>query len=430
MSLVILLPMLVVAQTKQLARSQPLALTHVNVIAMTGAKLKPDMTLVIVGNRIVAIGKTGKARVPKGARVIDATGKYLIPGLWDMHVHLGDEDFDKNFNLSLFIANGITGIRLMDGDPAYYAWRKEAESGNLLAPRMVIASETIGLGKLADISPPQTRDEVRKAKQAGADFIKVHDRLSRESYFALVDEAKRLGLPVAGHTPVSMTPEEVSQAGQKSIEHLSGMLPAESDPATATKWFAVLKRNQTWPCPTLIMQHNFARLNDSSLSDDLRLKYVKRSWIEGWSKFTADAKHWPAEEAAKRNETIRKVDALVSAMQKAGVGILAGTDSTNPFVLPGFGLHDELALLVKAGLTPMEALRTATYNPAKVLGLTGSLGTVEKGKLADLVMLDGNPNGNISNVKMIAAVIINGRYLLRESLDEMLAQAATAANKR
>ncbi|MCI0617599.1 hypothetical protein L0244_31885, partial [bacterium] len=164
LSLVILLPMLVVAQTKQLARSQPLALTHVNVIAMTGAKLKPDMTLVIVGNRIVAIGKTGKARVPKGARVIDATGKYLIPGLWDMHVHLGDEDFDKNFNLSLFIANGITGIRLMDGDPAYYAWRKEAESGNLLAPRMVIASETIGLGKLADISPPQTRDEVRKAK--------------------------------------------------------------------------------------------------------------------------------------------------------------------------------------------------------------------------------------------------------------------------
>lgn len=219
----------------------------------------------------------------------------------------------------------------------------------------------------------------------------------------------------------------MSQAGQKSIEHLTGLAPAESDDAIAARWFALFKKNQTWQCPTLIMRHNYATLDDSSLADDPRLKYAKPSWVEVWLRMTKDAKMWPAGEAAKRKETIRKEDALVGAMQRAGVGILAGTDSTNPYVLPGFSLHDELALLVKAGLTPMEALRTATYNPAKFLGLLGSLGTVETGKFADLVLLDANPLENISNTKMIAAIIVNGRYLPRKSLDEMLADIKAAA---
>ena len=226
--LITLLPALAVGQIKQVARSQPLVLTHAIVIDMTGTKPKRDMTLIGVGNRIAVIGKTGKVRVPKGAQVIDATGKYLIPGLWDMHVHLGDEDFDKNSYLRLFIANGITGIRIMEGAPEYHLWRKEAESDTLLAPRMVIASPMIGFGDLSNISEAQARAEVRKAKHAGADFIKVHDNLPRASYFALIDEARLLGLPVEGHTPLSITAEEASQAGQKRIEHLTGMAPARS----------------------------------------------------------------------------------------------------------------------------------------------------------------------------------------------------------
>ena len=428
--LITLLPMLAVAQTKQVARSQPLVLTHANVIDMTSAKPKLDMTLIIVGSRIAAVGKTGKVRVPKDAQVINATGKYLIPGLWDMHVHLGDEDFDKNFYLRLFIANGITGIRIMEGAPEYHLWRKEAESGTLLAPRTIIASQMIGFGDLSNISEAQAREEVRKAKRAGADFIKVHDNLYRASYFALIDEAKLLGLPVEGHTPISITAEEASQAGQKSIEHLTGMASAEADSAIAEKWFAVFKKNQTWQCPTLIMRHNYALLNDSSFAGDPRLKYVKPSWKARWIRMTKEAERWPQGEAAKRQETIRKEDALVGKMQKAGVGILAGTDDANPYVFPGFSLHDELILLVKAGLTPMEALQTATYNPAKFLGLLSSLGTVEKGKYADLVLLDANPLEDISNTKKIAAVIINGRYLQRESLDKILADVEAAANRK
>lgn len=428
--LITLLPVLDAGQTRQIVPSQPLALTHANVIDLTGAKLKPDMTLIIVGNHIAAIGKTGKVRVPKDAQVIDARGKYLIPGLWDMHVHLGNEDFDRDSHLRLFIANGITGIRFMDGDPAYHLWRTEAANGTLLAPRMVIASQVIGFGELSNISEAQAREEVRKAKQAGADFIKVHDNLSRASYFALIDEARRLSLPVEGHTPVSITPEEASQAGQKSIEHLTGLAPAEADSAIAEKWFVVFIKNQTWHCPTLIMRHNYALLNDSSFASDPRLKYVKPSWKTRWLRMTTEAETWSADEAAKRKETIRKEDALVGEMQRAGVGLLAGTDDANPYVFPGFSLHDELVLLVKAGLTPMEALQTATSNPAKFLGLLSSLGTVERGKLADLVLLDANPLENISNTKKIAAVITNGRYLQRASLDRMLADVAAATNRK
>src|SRR5438067_6792549 len=302
---------------------------------MTGAKPQPDMTLIIVGNRIAAIGKTGKVRVPKDAQVINATGKYLIPGLWDMHVHLGDEDFDKNFYLRLLIANGITGIRIMEGAPEYHLWRREAESGTLLAPRMVIASRMIGFADLSNISEAQAREEVRKAKQAGADFIKVHDNLSRASYFALIDEAKLLVLPVEGHTPVSITAAEASQAGQKSIEHLTGLAPAEADRALAEKWFAVFKQNHTWHCPTLIMRHNYAFLNDSSFANDPRLQYVKPAWKERWLRMTKEAAAWPADEALQRKETIRKEDALLGELHKAGDEILAGTDDGNPYVFPG-----------------------------------------------------------------------------------------------
>jgi imidazolonepropionase-like amidohydrolase len=402
----------------------------VNVIDMVSAKPKADMTVVVVGDRIAAVGRARKIRVPEGAQVIDAANKYLIPGLWDMHVHLGDGDFDKNFYLRLFIANGITGVRIMEGAPEYQSWRKEAEGGTLLAPRMIIASPMIGFGDLSNISEARAREEVRKAKQSGPDFIKVHDNLARAAYFAVIEEAKRVGLPVEGHTPVSVTAEEVSQAGQKSIEHLTGLAPAEADHATAERLFALFRKNQTWQCPTLIMRHNYALLDDSSLAADPRLKYAKPSWRARWLRMTKEAGAWPAGEGARRRETIRKEDALVAEMQRAGVGILAGTDDANPYVLPGFGLHDELTLLVKAGLTPMEALRAATFNPAKFLGLSGSLGTVERRKRADLVLLDANPLADISNTKKIAAVIAGGRYLPRESLDKILADVEAAANAK
>lgn len=417
------------AQHESTTTRKILAITHVTVIDATSAPACRDMTVIIANGRIATIGSSKRVRIPKGAQIIDATGKFLIPGLWDMHVHIGDEEFDRNSYLRLFIANGITGIRIMDGAPAHHLWRREVESGALLGPRMFIASGIIGFGESSNISPEQAREEVRKARQEGADFIKVHDNVLRESYFALVAEAKRLGLSVAGHVPISITAAEASRAGQRSIEHLTGLAPAETDSRLAGEWFTLFKKNHTWQCPTLIMRHNYALLNDVSFTSDPRLKYVKPSWRARWLRMTREAETWMTEEATRRRETIRREDSLVGQMQRAGIGILAGTDDGNPYVFPGFSLHDELALLVGAGLTPMQALQAATLNPAKFLNKLNSLGTVEEGKLADLVLLDANPLNDIRNTKKIDAVIVRGRFLDRRALDGMLAQVEASANQ-
>jgi imidazolonepropionase-like amidohydrolase len=412
-----LLSPLFAQQWQTTARRDVFAFSHVTLIDATGAPARRDMTVVVVGTRIAAIGKSGRVRIPEGARVVDATGKFLIPGLWDMHVHIGDGAFDRDSYLPLFVANGVTGVRVMTGAPEHHLWRSSVESGALLGPRMVIASGRIDEAKTGEA---QAREAARRAKREGADFFKVYDDLPRASYFALVDEARRLSLPVEGHVPRSVTALEVSAAGQRSVEHFTGLDEAKFDRAKAGAVIAAFKKNGTWLCPTLIMRHNYAMLDDRSLAADTRLRYAKPSWREGWLRMSNDSAKTPAAEWAKRRELIRKEDALVGEMRHAGVGILAGTDDSNPYVIPGFSLHDELALLVAAGLTPMQALQAATLNPAKFFGRLDTLGTVETGKLADLVLLDADPLADIRNTTRINAVVVNGRLLDRKDLDGIL----------
>lgn len=389
-----------------------LAITGATVIDGTGAP--PHQTTVIVRDgRIAAVGRN--VPIPAEATRIDGRGKFLIPGLWDMHVHLGDSEFDRTVSLATFIANGVTGIRIMEGAPVFRQWRTEVEAGRLTGPRMVIASPLVGETPL---TPDEARAMVRQAKSDNADFIKVHDHLSREAYFAVIEEAKRQQLTVAGHVPPAITAAEAARAGQKSIEHLTGI--------TDHSAFADFLANGTWQCPTLVMRHHYALLNDPSYANDPRLRFVKPSWRERWQRMTREAGAWPPEEAAKRRETIRREDALVGAMQRAGIGILAGTDDANPYAMIGFGLHDELELLVGAGLAPMEALQAATRNAGRFLGMNA--GTIEKGALADLVLLDRNPLEAIGNTRLIRGVIANGRYYDRRALDDMLAEIERTAS--
>jgi imidazolonepropionase-like amidohydrolase len=424
--LIILLPALLAAQINQ---NRSIVFNYVTIIDVKSGAAKSGMTVIVTGGRIAAVGKIGKVKIPSGAAVIDASRKFLIPGLWDMHAHFGTDDFDKNSHLRLFVANGVTGIRIMDGEPEYYAWRKEAENGDLLAPRMSIASRVIGFGDLSNISEMKAREEVQKAKRDGADFIKVHDYVTRAAYFALIDEAKRQNLPVEGHVPATITAAEAAQAGQKSIEHFTGFDEAKTDADKADALARVLKKYDTWLCPTIIMRSNYASLDNAAYADDWRLKYVKPSWKKRWLAMTKDADKTPVEEWTKRRETVRTEKAFLGKMQRAGVRVLAGTDTANPYVFPGFSLHDELALLVEAGLTPLEALQTATINPAKFFNKSDTLGTIEKGKLADLILLDANPLENIANTKKINAVVLNGRLFDRNDLDKMLADIEAAAKK-
>lgn len=309
--LILLLISPAIAQITASSSRQSIAFTHINIIDVRRGSLARNMTIIIVGDSIQEIGKTGKVHILRKALIIDAHGKFLIPGLWDMHVHLGDEEFDKDSYLRLFIANGITGVRIMEGDPAFHKWREEIENGTLLGPRMSIASQVIGAGDLSNLSIEKTLEEVRRAKQEGVDFIKVHDNVLREAYFALIEEAKRLNLPVEGHVPLSITAAEASSSGQRSIEHFTGLDEAKSDNRQAQMLFRILKKNQTWHCPTLIMRHNYALLNDQSLAADSRLKYVKPRWKTRWLKMNQEAQNWSSAEIAARRQTIRLEDNLL-----------------------------------------------------------------------------------------------------------------------
>lgn len=410
---------------------QTFVITHVTIIDTRGGPITRDMIVVIRGNRIIAIGKSRTIRVQRDARVINATGKFLIPGLWDMHTHIGDDDFDKTATLRLFIVNGITGIRIMNGAPAHQLWRQAIKRGELSGPRMIIASRIIDgpnsfLSAVKVNNADEARAAVRKAKEEGADFIKVHDTLSRDAYFAIVDEARRLGLPVAGHVPAAITAKEAAEAGQKSIEHFTGLSEAETDTVKADLLIRIFKQHHTWVCPTIIMRNNYAILDDQSLAKDPRLQYVKPSWKNSWLGMTNGAAKLPANEWTARRETVQREQALILRFQQAGVGILAGTDSSNPYVMPGFSLHDELRLLVHSGLTPMQALQVATLNPAKFFNQLASSGSVEKGKFADLVLLDANPLEDIRNTTKISGVVVDGRFLDRKELDSILAEISAA----
>ncbi len=474
--LLILSPLFCLAdQPTSSAKPKSLVLTHVTVIDASGAAAKPDMTVLILGDRIAEIGKSGKIRPPQNAETVNGDGKFLIPGLWDMHVHWYEKDY-----LPLFITNGVTGIRQMFGAPSHYQWRREVEGGQLLGPHMLIASpivdgpKPVWPGSIAVANASEARQAVIQLKRNGADFVKVYSLLSRDAYFAIADESNKQGIPFEGHVPESVSLEEASNAGQRSVEHLTGALIAcstrESEllrsaqetsaaiaagqlsstgfwgpeyrqreklalesysPVKAETLFKELKKNHTWQCPTLTVLRSMAFSDERSFTDDPRLQYMPRDIVASWDpKADIFLKTKTAEDWALSKQVFKKQLALVGAMQRAGVEILAGTDTLNPYCFPGFSLHDELGLLVQSGLTPMQALQAATLNPARFLGRERDLGTVAAGKIADLVLLDANPLDDIANTRKIFAVVFGGKYFSRASLDEMLAKIEALASRQ
>jgi imidazolonepropionase-like amidohydrolase len=461
------------------AWAQSLIIKDITLIDATGREPAAHMTVVVEGNRILAISPSKKkTRIPKNAEVIDGTGKFLIPGLWDMHVH-GSSDERASWSNLLFLANGVVGVRDMWGPPDAHAWRASQLSNQDPSPAIYLGSPVVDganpewPGSIVVADEAQARQVVDQQQQRGADFIKVYSRLSREAYFAISDEAKKRGIAFEGHVPESITAAEASDAGQKSIEHLTRMAESCSreeaaidaglrtqealfrepdatlsqkmesgrsiiglnlraietyDDATAQALFARLVKNGTWQCPTLTLLR--AQIDDPLPADDPRLKYlsetVRAKWDGGYYKNLPP----PARAALINLSKAQYGEAMkiVGAMHRSGVPILAGTDTMNPQCFPGFGLHDELALLVEAGLSPMSALQAATRNAAQFMGQLDRRGTIEAGKIADLVLLDKNPLADIHNTRTIQAVVLNGKLFRRAALDAMLARAQSLGN--
>lgn len=441
-----------------------LAFIHVTVIDGTGAPARPDMTVLIQDGRITAVGTSQALAPPAHAQVIDAQGRFLIPGLWDMHVHWYDEA-----SLPLFYANGVTGIRIMCGYPVHLQWRRRSADGTLCCPRLYVAGPIVDgpypmwPDALRAADREQGRDAVRTIAHAGYDCVKVYDLLPHDAYLGIAAEASRLGLPFLGHVPLAVSAAEASDAGQKTIEHLTGIalacsplekqlrreilaaLPVKDhpDPAVLRRFqaraearydeikagalFARFVKNQTWQVPTLVAQQAHAQLADHLAEHSPWVQYLPVAVKQRWdSRRRATFRKLTAEDFAAFRRSFERDLELVRTMHQAGVRFLAGTDTESLDVFPGFSLHEELALLVKAGLSPMEALQTATRNPAECLGRQDELGTVEKDKLADLVLLDANPLDDIHNTRKIHAVVLGGRLLKHADLQVALKQVAAS----
>lgn len=446
--------------------SEPMALTGVTIIDATGAAPQPGMSLVIEGDRIAALGKTGDVALPPKARIVNAAGKFVIPGLWDMHVHWYDEP-----SLPLFLANGVTGARIMCGFPVHLRWRKEVLAGKIVGPRFNLAGpivdgpQPVWLDSLRAGNANEGRQAVRTIKDAGYDCVKVYNYLPRDAFLGAAREAARWQIPLVGHIPLAMNVGEASEAGQRSIEHLSALSLACSsreselrqrwltpldpeaaataihlrfdveaeesfDSAKAATLFAGLVKNGAWVTPTLVVRHEHAMLRARVGANDPHAPYLPQSLAARWkTRRAATLERLGPADFDNYQRSSRKELELVKELHRAGVRLLAGTDTGALDCYPGFSLQDELELLVQAGLTPLEALQTATRNVGEYLAKQSDVGTIERGKLADLVLLDANPLDDIRNVRKIHAVVANGKLLQRDDLQRMLREVEESCKK-
>ena len=415
----------VATQTRQFA------ITEVNIVDVTNGQITPARTVVITGDSVSDI--TGAAP-PSGAQVFDGRGKFLIPGLWDMHAHM---EIAGESWLQLYVANGVTGIRDMGSSlDVILPMREATASGRVLGPRIVAA------GPILDDAPGEwplrirvkTADEGRTAvqllKRRGVDLIKVHNFTPRDVFFAIADEARRQNLPVAGHVPLKVTIQEGIDAGMITIEHLSedgrvwkacsGGAQYRAD--ACRPFFEMLARRRIWQTPTLVALSELAVIGTpaSRISSD-HLAYANKSFRD---LHAANQNFFVAKPEILRilNELAEVAMTATRDMAAAGVGILAGCDA----LIAGFCVHDEIATMVSAGMSPIAALQAATLNPARYLGMEQTLGSIAVGKRADLVVLDANPLTDVANVRRIRAVVLGGRLLDRTALDTLLAQTRAA----
>jgi imidazolonepropionase-like amidohydrolase len=440
-----------------------LVLNNVTVVDVRTGALQPEQTVVLERNHIASVGPSKSAKYPRNAASVNCRGLFLIPGLWDMHVHLVFGDWfpdTRDISLPLFVANGVTGVRDMGSELGIVqGWRNEIEAGRLLGPRILTSGPMLDGPKprfpssVAIATPEDAHRAVADLKRKGADFIKLQSLIPREAVFAIAEEAKKEEIPFEGHVPDAVRASEMSEAGMKSFEHLIGIFegssPAEDeflkgnktegkflatyDAARAASLAAMLAKNQTWQCPTLVWERGGNLIDVSDFSKDTRVKYVPASWKnKTWKRFTDEiTQGYGTDDLATRKKFIEKELEVVGILHKAGVPFLAGTDTpAGVHIFPGFSLHEELQRFVAAGFTPLEALQTATIHPARFFGIEDQAGTIEKGKFADLVLLSANPLEEIANTQKIAAVIVNGQYFRRADLDKMLGRVETAAHRQ
>lgn len=434
---------------------RPVAFVGVHVVPMDEDRVLEDQTVVVRDGRIVALGPVAETAVPDDATRVDGAGRYLMPGLAEMHGHVPSQatQFQQDV-LFLYVAAGATTVRGMQGHPNHLPMRERVRAGELIGPHLYLSSPPFsGGGQNALTEPDAARERVRAAKAAGYDHLKVHEGLSPGVYGAIVETARAEGIPFGGHISDLVGLDAALAARQNTIDHLDNYInaiqrddsPAESlqgleraqalalntDDAKIAVVARATREAGVAVVPTMAL---WEVLRGSHTGDQLasreELRYMPRAMVDGWiQQVNSIHEGWdPAAAQAEASVRIR----ILGALHDEGALILMGTDAPQLFSVPGFSLYRELPIMVAAGMTPFEVLQTGTVNVARFYDETDEAGTVAVGKRADLLLLDANPLIDVNNVQRISGVMVGGRWLdadaLRSGLDAIAQRASAQAN--
>ena len=414
------------------------AFVGVNVLPMDKDAVLADQTVVVSDGKIVSVAPAAKAQVPAGALKVDGKGKFLMPGLGELHAHIPggkSPDADVERTLFLYVANGVTTIRGMLGDPRHITYRERVAKGEVIGP-MIYTSGPSFNGNSAK-TPAAAVEMVVAQKQAGYDLLKIHPGVPRDAFDAMAAKADELKIPFAGHVPEAVGLMRALEAKYRSIDHLDGYVEAMVPNPAGSQTFGVNLVAQadesripalvkatvaagTWQVPTEILLVNW--LNDEnpeSMAKWPEMKYVAPETLAKW---VAQKQGFSAKfPQADRQKLLALRRKLIKALHDGGVPFALGSDAPQTWNVPGFSAHRELGAIVAAGLTPYQALRTGTANVGTYFGTAATTGTVAAGKRADLVLLDANPLTDIGNSSRIAGVMVNGRWLSKADIDKRLA---------
>jgi imidazolonepropionase-like amidohydrolase len=420
--------------------STPVAFVDVTVLTMNSERTLPNQTVVIKGDRIVEIGSASAVKIPAGAQQIAGTGKFLIPGLGEMHGHnpaVGSppEMFEQVF--FLFVANGVTTVRSMLGFPGQLEWREKARRGDIIAPTLYLAGPSFtGNGPGATTTPQQAIDRVRAQKAEGWDLLKVHPGLKLAVYDAMAKTAKEVGLEFSGHIPADVGLIRAIDRGQKTVDHLDGYiehLNAKNGPIDPVRLAEIVKKTRdtnTWVVPTMVL---WETILGSAKADEMaafpELKYMPRRMVENWKtsyEKKVGARNFNAREATQIADN-RKV--LIKALADGGANIIFGTDAPQQFSVPGFSIHREMKAMKDAGMSNFAILQSATKNVGEYLKARDQFGTVAVGQRADLLLLHANPLLDLANVAKRAGVMVRGKWMPEAEIQARL-QKIAAANAR
>ena len=450
------------------SRKYSLVITNANIVDVAGGRIIPHQLLAISGDTVKAVDDTKAAAKYKADRTYDAGGRYVMPGLWDMHIHLrgGDSTIEANKALlPLFLAYGVTTVRECGGDitPSVLEWRKQTAAGELAGPRIFTAGpkldgpHAVWAGSIPVVTPAEVTAALDSLQKIHVDFVKIYDsKISGDAYLEIIRQAKARGMTVTGHMPYTVELKEAAGLGMNGSEHLYyvfkacsskedsitqvirerehserpiglfGALPslyATYDSVKAAQLFKFLAAKKFSITPTLYISKTLAGIKTTDHSRDSLTKYIDPKIIATYQGRIRGARRQSDEATRFSEKYAALVTSLVPKMYAAGVNVVAGSDcgASNSYVYPGESIHEEIKLLVAAGLTPAQGLRTAVINGSKFFGVENFFGSLRPGKCSDLIVLEQNPLVDIAAIDHLNSVLSHGKLYSRADLDALLA---------